>query len=257
MSDFKNLYRKIGQAITDYKMIQDGDKIMVALSGGKDSFTMLDTLARLQKRAPVKFTIFACMVHPGFPGFSIDKITEWLKDNKYDFHVEYSSIYENVFNDPEKSKDGCFYCARQRRSVLYRQADLNNCNKIALGHHRDDFIETVLMSMMYNGVIETMLPVFESESKKFKIIRPIMYVEEETTLKYATEKSFPVTCCCCPLCHTGTLRRKKVKKMLNEFSKDDPGIKGCIFRSLSNYNGEYMLDLRYNNILSGGLINES
>jgi tRNA 2-thiocytidine biosynthesis protein TtcA len=247
MSDFKDIYRKIGSAIKDYNMIEEGDKILVALSGGKDSFTMLDILRGLQKRAPVKFSLFACTVHPGFPGFSTDKIALWLTENNYDFHVEESNIYQSVFQDKEKISDGCFYCARQRRSVLYRQADSYGCNKIAMGHHRDDFIETVLLSMMYNGKIETMLPVFEAGSKKFKIIRPLIYVEEDRIKVYSREKSFPVTYCACPLCNTGNLRRKKVKKMLFEFEKNDPKIKGCLFRSLSNYNAEYMLDLRYNN----------
>lgn len=250
MSDFKRkLYRKIGKAITDYNMIKDGDRILVALSGGKDSFTMLDTLNRLRKRAPVKFSLFASIVHPGFPGFQTENIISWLQENNYAFHVEKSNIYETVFNDPKKAKDGCFYCARQRRSVLYRVADSFSCNKIALGHHREDFIESVLMSMMYNGVIETMLPVFRSGSQKFLIIRPLLYVEEEITRKYALEKLFPVTCCACPLCSKGNLRRKKMKVMLSQFEKDDREIKGSIFRSLSNYNSEYMLDLRYNGTL--------
>ena len=230
-------------------MIEDGDKILVAFSGGKDSFTMLDTMSRLQKRAPVKFSLFVSIVHPGFPGFSIDKIVKWLEENRYDFQVIKSDIYETVFNDREKAEDGCFYCSRQRRSVLYRYADMYGCQKIALGHNSDDFIETVLLSMMYNGKIETMLPVFKSESGKFKVIRPLMYVEEEKIRTYAIEKKFPLTYCCCPLSHTGNLRRKKVKKMLSEFAKDEPNIKGTIFRSLSNFNAEYMLDLTYNKTL--------
>jgi len=252
MSGFKySLYRNVGLAIEHYNMINNGDRVMVALSGGKDSFTLLDSLVRLKSLAPVDFSIFVCIVHPGFPGFFVGEIEQWLKDNKFDYHIEQSNIYETVFNDPEKSKDGCFYCARQRRSVLYRLADVNGCQKIALGHHSDDFIETVLLSMMYNGKIETMLPIFEAGSGKFRIIRPLMYVSEETTFKYAAEKGFPITCCGCPLCKTGTLRRSKVKKMLSEFSANDPKIKETIFRSLSNYNAEYMLDIRYNKTLSG------
>ena len=254
MSYIKNIYRKIGCAIGDYKMINHGDKILVALSGGKDSFTMLDALSRLQKRAPVEFSLFVSIVHPGFPGFSTDTIVKWLEENRYDFQVIKSDIYETVFNDREKAEDGCFYCSRQRRSVLYRQADLYGCHKIALGHHSDDFIESVLLSMMYNGKIETMLPVFEADSKKFKVIRPLMYLEEEKIRRYALEKGFPVTCCCCPLCHKGNLRRKKVKKMLSEFAKDEPNMKGSLFRSLSNFNAEHMLDLAFNKTLKDLII---
>ncbi|HNY13275.1 MAG TPA: ATP-binding protein [Candidatus Wallbacteria bacterium] len=251
MSGFKySLYRNVGLAIEHYNMINNGDRVMVALSGGKDSFTLLDALTRLKLRAPVEFSLFVCMVHPGFPGFMINEIEQWLKDNKYEYHIERSDIYETVFQDAEKSKDGCFHCSRQRRSVLYRIADANNCQKIALGHHSDDFIETVLLSMFFNGKIETMLPIFEAGSKKFRIIRPLMYVSERTTADYAKDKEFPVACCGCPLCKTNTLRRAKVKKMLADFEKNDPKIKDTLFRSLSNYNAGYMLDLRYNQTLS-------
>lgn len=251
MSGFKySLYRNVGLAVERYNMINDGDRVMVALSGGKDSFTLLDSLARLKTRAPIDFSLFVCVVHPGFKGFSTDGIEEWLRGGGFDYHIERSDIYETVFGDPEKSKDGCFHCARQRRSVLYRIADARGCRKIALGHHSDDFVETVLLSMMYNGRIETMLPVFEAGSKKFRVIRPLMYVSEETTAKYARENGFPVTCCGCPLCRTGTLRRAKVKKMLADFGRDDPKVKDTMFRSLSNFNAGYMLDLRYNKALS-------
>ena len=209
--NIKKLYRKVGTAITDYNMIKDGDKILVALSGGKDSFTMLDTLHRLQKRAPVKFSILACTVNPGFPEFSTEYIETWLNENKIAYHIEKSNIYYDVFNDREKSKDGCFFCSRQRRSILYRVADRKKCNKIALGHHREDFIESVFMSMMYNGIIETMLPVFTSDSKRFQIIRPLVYIEEELTENYSILKNFPLTSCACPALLNGNLRRKKNK----------------------------------------------
>jgi tRNA 2-thiocytidine biosynthesis protein TtcA len=248
MRDFKSsLYRKIGLAIKDYEMIEEGDRILVALSGGKDSFTLLDTLRRLQGRAPIKFTLTACTVHPGFPEFSTEKIEGWLKENNVDYQVVMSTIYEKVFRDPVKAADGCFHCSRHRRSVLYRIADSLGCQKIALGHHRDDFVETVLLSMMYNSRIETMLPLFQSESKRFKVIRPLAYVAEKTTDEYALEKGFPISYCYCPLHGSGAnLRRQKVKKMLNEIEREDPRIKSNIFWSLSNYSGSHMLDLRYN-----------
>ncbi len=256
MTDFKSsLYRKTGQAVAEYSMIQDGDRILVALSGGKDSFALLEILRRLQGRAPVKFSLFVCTIHPGFPDFSTLPIESWLKANNYEFEIASSTIYDTVFTDPQKAADGCFYCSRHRRSMLYRVADMKGCQKIALGHHREDFIETVLLSMMYNGKIETMLPIFEAESGKFKIIRPLMYVAEETLERYAHEKELPVNSCYCPLYNsTANLRRVKIKKMLAEFEKGDPEIKNVLFRSLSNFNGRYMLDLRYNGMLKA-LIN--
>lgn len=251
MSNFRySLYRNVGLAIEHYNMIDDGDRVLVALSGGKDSFAMLDSLSRLKLRAPVKFSLLVCIVDSGFPGYAVERLENWLKERKYDYHIEKSDMYQSIFLDPLKAKDGCFYCSRQRRSILYRLADANGCRKIALGHHMDDFIETTLMSMMYNGRIETMLPVFEVSTKKFRVIRPLMYVSEETTRKYSEKMGFPAITCCCPLSCAGTLKRTKVKKALLEFAKDDFKIKETLFRSLANYNAEYMLDLRFNKKLS-------
>jgi len=194
MKDFKSsLYRKVGQAVTDYSMIQDGDRILVALSGGKDSFTLLESLKRLQGRAPVTFSLTVCTIHSGFPGFSTLPIERWLEENRYEYEIVRSKIYEAVFKDPAKAADGCFFCSRQRRSILYRMADTKGCQKIALGHQREDFVESVLLSMMYNGRIETMLPIFAVESGKFKIIRPLMYVSEEAATLYAGERGFPLS----------------------------------------------------------------
>jgi tRNA 2-thiocytidine biosynthesis protein TtcA len=258
MPDFKSsLYRKVGLAIRDYAMIQEDDSILVGLSGGKDSFTLLDVLHRLQGRAPVRFSLIACTIHPGFPKFSAEKIEQWLKENGVDHRIVISTIYEKVFQDPKKAADGCFHCSRQRRSILYRVADSLGCTKIALGHHRDDFVETVLLSMMYNSRIETMLPHFEAESKRFRIIRPLAYVAEATTELYSREKGFPVTCCYCPLHGTGAnLRREKVKKILTDIEKQDPRIRSNIFWSLSNISAGHMLDLRLNGELRS-LIEES
>lgn len=251
MNNFRySLYRNVGLAIEHYNMINEGDRVLVALSGGKDSFAMLDSLARLKLRSPVKFSIFVCIVNSGFPGYAVDKIESWLKERNFEYHIEKSDMYESIFLDPVKAKDGCFYCSRQRRSILYRLADANNCQKIALGHHLDDFIETALMSMMYNGKIETMLPIFEVGSKKFRVIRPLMYVSEETTKNYCRRMEFPAITCCCPQSCAGTLKRTKIKKMLLDFCEDDRKVKETMFRSLANFNAEYMLDLRYNQKLS-------
>lgn len=244
------LFRNVGLAITHYNMINDGDKILVAFSGGKDSFTLLESLKRLKLKAPVKFELFVCVVDSGFPGYVVNNIEKWLTEQKYNYHIEKSNMYETIFLDPIKAKDGCFYCSRQRRSILYRLADKNNCQKIALGHHMDDFIETVLMSMMFNGKIETMLPIFEVKSKKFRVIRPLMYVKEEITKKFCEEMGFLPTTCSCPLSCSGNLKRLKIKKLLSDFAKGEYKIKDVLFRSLSNFNAEYMLDLRYNKTLA-------
>jgi tRNA 2-thiocytidine biosynthesis protein TtcA len=248
MIDFlASLYRKVGRAVSDYGMIQEGDRILVALSGGKDSFTLLDALRRLQTRAPVKFSLVACTVNPGFPLFSTAEIEEYLRHHGYEYEIVQTGIYEKTFRDKENAPDGCFHCSRLRRSVLYRTADSRGCGKIAIGHHREDFIETVLLSMMYNGRIETMLPILKSGSGKFTIIRPLMYVYEETTKSYAAEKRFPVTCCYCPLYESTAIQhRKKVKRMLAEFEKGDREIKNVLLRALSHFQGPRMLDLRYN-----------
>ncbi len=251
LSNFRySLYRNVGLAVKHYNMINENDKILVAFSGGKDSFAMLDSLSRLKTRAPVNFTLFVCVVNPGFPGYAVSPIEEWLAENDYNYHIENSDIYETVFSNPQKSADGCFHCSRQRRSILYRLAEVNGCNKIALGHHLDDFIETVLMSMMYNGRIETMLPVFEAGTKNFRVIRPLIYVSEKTTEKYCVKMGFPAAACGCPENEFKNLKRMKIKNMLLEFEKNDCKIKENLFRSLANFNADYMLDLRYNKKLS-------
>jgi len=243
----KTLFKRLGQAIAHYNMISNNDKILVALSGGKDSFTLLHSLNIMRKKAPINFELFACIVHSGFPGFDTTKIEEWLKNNNYNYIIEYTNIYESVFLNPTKAKDGCFHCARHRKSVLYRIAEKNNCNKIALGHHREDFIESLFMSMMYNGIIETMLPIFDTKKHKFKVIRPFVYVAESTTTTYALQNNFPITHCYCPLHDKDTMRRKKIKKFLSDFEKQDiKGLKDNILHSLTNISKKKILDLRIN-----------
>jgi len=247
----ETLFRRLGRAIYDYNMISNDDKILIAFSGGKDSFTLLHSLNVMRKKAPVNFDLFVCIVHSGFPGFDTKEIEEWLKTNSYDYRIEYSNIYKDVFCNPIKAKDGCFHCARQRKSVLYRVAEETNCNKIALGHHREDFIESFFMSMMYNGIIETMLPIFDTKKHKFKVIRPLVYVSEATTTTYALQNKFPVTHCYCPLHDRNKMRRKKIKKFLLEFEKNDiKGLKDNIFHSLTNISTKKILDVRINQELS-------
>lgn len=247
----QSLFRRLGKAIYDYNMISNNDKILIALSGGKDSFTLLHSLDIMRKKAPINFELFCCIVHSGFLGFDTTRIEEWLKDNNYNYRIEHSNIYESVFLNPVKAKDGCFHCARQRKSVLYRVAEETNCNKIALGHHREDFIESFFMSVMYNGIIETMLPIFDTKKHKFKVIRPLVYVSEATTTSYAIQNKFPVTHCYCPLHDNDKMRRKKIKKFLLDFEKNDiKGLKDNIFHSLTNISIKKILDLKLNKDLA-------
>ncbi len=243
----QTLFRKLGRAIYDYNMISNNDKILVAFSGGKDSFTLLHSLNIMRKKAPINFELFACIVHSGFPGFDTIELEKWLKNNNYDYIVEHSNIYQAIFCNPIKAKDGCFHCARQRKAVLYRIAEEKGCNKIALGHHREDFIESFFMSVMYNGIIETMLPIFDTKKHKFQIIRPLIYVSEATTYNYAIQNKFPVNHCYCPLHDKDTMRRKKIKKFLSEFEKNDiKGLKDNILHSLTNISKKKILDLSIN-----------
>lgn len=243
----QTLFRKLGKAICYYNMISNNDKILVALSGGKDSFTLLHVLNLMRKKAYINFELFVCIVHSGFPGFDVSNIENWLKDNNYNYKIEYSNIYETIFMNSEKVKDGCFHCARQRKAILYRVAEETNSNKIALGHHREDFIESFFMSIMYNGIIETMLPIFDTKKHKFQVIRPLIYVSESTIYNYAIQNKFPIIPCYCPFYDKDTMRRKKIKKFLLEYEKNDiKSLKDNILYSLTNISKKKILDLTIN-----------
>ena len=175
-------------------MIGEGDRVMVAVSGGKDSYALLDLLEKLRRRSPVRFEIVACNVDQGYAGFRSDVIEDHLKAGGYRYHIEATEIAGTIRKKMDPDDTHCSLCARLRRGVLYRMATELGCNKIALGHHADDIIETLLMLQFFNGQIKAMPPVLRSADGRHTVIRPMVYVWEQEVIAYAKERKFPVVC---------------------------------------------------------------
>lgn len=231
--------RLVGRAIGDFGLIKDGDRILVALSGGKDSWTLLHILDRLRRKAPVSFSLFAVTVHPGFPGFDVDGIEAYCRFRGFDHATLPAPIHELIQEKLSADDTPCSLCSRIRRGVLYTRARALGCTKIALGHHRDDFIETLLLNQFYNGVIKSMSPVFLSDDGKTTVIRPLVYVPEEDIIAFAASAEFPVTCCACPACGDPDQKRVMIKKLLAMLEREHPGIKASLLAALEK------VDLRH------------
>jgi len=241
----KNLTRKAGRAIGDYGMVAEGDRVMVALSGGKDSWTLLHVLEALRRKAPVEFSLIAVTINPGFPGFRSDVVEDALKGLGIEYHIERSNIYGVVSEKVEDEESWCSFCARLRRGILYRLARELGCTKIALGHHADDLIESLLMSALYNGELRSMPPVLHAEDGENIVIRPLCYVYEAETAAFAAAQGFPVIGCGCPVCGGSAMKRHKVKALLNKLEAEDPGIKSSLLAALGNVKPMFLMDKRY------------
>ncbi|HLB25703.1 MAG TPA: tRNA 2-thiocytidine(32) synthetase TtcA [Nitrospirota bacterium] len=242
----KGLLRKTGRAIGDFGLIGDGDRVMVALSGGKDSWTLLHLLERLRRKAPVRFSLVAVTVDPGFPGFRSDVVEAALREQGYEYHVERSNIY-GVISEKLGGDEGayCSFCARLRRGVLYRLAREMGCTKVALGHHADDLIESLLMSAFYNGELRSMPPKLLAEDGVNVVIRPLCYAFEDETAAFAQERGFPLINCGCPVCRGSARKRYKVKALLGALEDEQPGIKDNILAALGNLKPRYLMDKRF------------
>jgi tRNA 2-thiocytidine biosynthesis protein TtcA len=242
----RNLLKKAGRAIGDYDMIAQGDRVMVALSGGKDSWTLLHVLERLRQRAPVSFSLIAVTVNPGFPGFRSDIVEAHLKELGFEYLVERSNIYGVIKERGGDDEEGyCSFCARLRRGVLYRLAGELGCTKIALGHHADDLIETLLMSAFYNGELRSMPPVLLAEDGVNTVIRPLCYAFEDETAAFAEEQGFPLIGCGCPVCHGSAGKRYKVKALLGRLEDEEPGLKDNVLAALGNLKPRFLMDKRF------------
>lgn len=235
----RGLRRLVGKAIGDFGLINHGDRVMIALSGGKDSWTLLHTLSLLRDRAPVDYSLVAVTVHPGFPGFRTDAIESYLTERGFEYHVIPARIHEAMLSLLRPGDNPCSLCARLRRGVLYTEAQKLGCTKIALGHHRDDFIETLLLNILYNGRIKAMSPMLKADDGLNTVIRPLVYVPEEDTIAYAREKGFPVTCCACPACGDPDMKRARIKKLLSDLEREHPGIKSSMLSALG------VIDMRH------------
>ncbi len=237
----KRLRRLVGQAIADFSMIEAGDKVMVCLSGGKDSYAMLDVLMRLARKAPVSFELVAVNLDQRHPGFPAHVLPEYLTALGVPFHIEVQDTYSVVKRVIPEGKTMCGLCSRLRRGVLYRLAGEMGCTKIALGHHRDDLLETFFLNLFHGGSLKTMPPKLVSDDGKHVVIRPLAYVEESDLEAYAELRVFPIIPC--DLCGSQEqLQRKQVKAMLREWEKRAPGRLDTIFGALGNVAPSHLMD---------------
>ena len=233
--------RLAGKAIGDFGLIDNHDRILVALSGGKDSWTLLHILDSLRLRAPVTFSLVAVTVHPGFPGFQTGLMEEYLRAHDFEHHVVAAPIHKLMLEKLTADDTPCALCSRIKRGVLYTQARELGCTKVALGHHRDDFIETLLLNQFYNGTIKAMAPLLHADDGRNVVIRPLVYVPEDVIIGYASDEGFPITCCACPACGDEDQKRVKIKKMLAGLERDHPGIKASLLAALADVDRRHLL----------------
>lgn len=237
----KRLRRNVGQAIEDFNMIEAGDRVMVCLSGGKDSYTLLDLLISLQRSAPVDFELIAVNLDQKQPGFPEHVLPEYLERIGMPYHIIEQDTYSTVTGVVPEGKTMCGLCSRLRRGILYRFASEHGMTRIALGHHRDDIIETLFLNLFYGGKLKAMPPKLLSEDGAHVVIRPLAYCREQDIERYATERAFPIIPC--NLCGSQeNLQRQVIKQMLREWDERHPGRLETIFSGLRNVVPSHLAD---------------
>jgi tRNA 2-thiocytidine biosynthesis protein TtcA len=237
----KRLCREVGRAIVDYQMIEEGDKVMVCVSGGKDSYAMLDILIKLQQRAPVRFELVAVNLDQKQPGFPAHVLPEYLSRVGVPFHIETQDTYRIVKRVIPEGKTMCSLCSRLRRGILYRVAEELGCTKIALGHHRDDILQTLFLNMFFASKLKGMPPKLASDDGKNVVIRPLAYVNEKDLVAWAQVRQFPIIPC--TLCGSQDgLQRQVVGDMLREWDKKFPGRLENMFTALQNVVPSHLMD---------------
>jgi len=235
---YRVLKRFVGRAIHRYGMIRKDDRILVGLSGGMDSLTLMWILSDLQRRAPVSYDLLAVHVDPGFSGGFSERLMEYCRKMGYRLRVEKTSDGP-LAHSAENRENPCFLCSRLRRKRLFEIAEETGCNKIALGHNKDDLIQTLFINMFYAGEIGTMAPVQSFFENRFTVIRPLAYTEERTIRWFAGRQGFPAFVNPCP--SAGRTKRSEIKTLLESLYRKNPKIKGNIFRSMSHVNTDYLL----------------
>ena len=247
----RRLRRQVGQAIADFGMIEEGDKVMVCLSGGKDSYTLLDILMKLQKKAPVRFELVAVNLDQKQPGFPEHVLPEYLERVGVPFHILEQDTYSVVSRVIPEGKTMCSLCSRLRRGSLYRYAEENGFTKIALGHHRDDLVATFFLNMFFHAKLSGMPPKLLSDNGKHVVIRPLAYVREDDIAEYAEARAFPIIPC--NLCGSQeNLQRKQVKKMMDAWERETPGRIETIARALGDIRPSQLSDPTLFDFLSLG-----
>ena len=251
----KRLCRQVGQAIMDFGMIQEGDRVMVCVSGGKDSYGMLDILLKMQQRAPVDFELIAVNLDQKQPGFPDHVLPAYLKQLGVPFHIETQDTYSIVKKVIPEGKTMCSLCSRLRRGILYRVADELKVTKIALGHHRDDMLQTFFLNMFFGGKLKGMPPKLVSDDGGHIVIRPLAYVAEKDLTRWATHRAFPIIPC--TLCGSQeNLQRKQIGNMLRDWEKQYPGRIESMFTALQNVVPSHLMDTQrhdFKNIQTTGV----
>lgn len=236
----QRLRRAVARACGDYDMLAEGDRVMVCVSGGKDSHGMLDILCRLRAAAPFSFDLFAVLMDQGHPGFSSDAVEAHFRANEVPYKIVRQDTYRVVKRVIPEGKTACGLCSRLRRGVLYRVAEEEGATKIALGHHADDIVETLFLNMFHGGALKAMPPRLTTRDGRHTVIRPLAYCRERDLAAYATNRNFPIIPC--NLCGATNSERKRVKEMLNGWEREHPGRLNSIFAALANVAPSHLMD---------------
>ena len=243
----RRIVAKIGAAVADYGLISDGDRVMVCVSGGKDSYALLDALLLLRRKSPVRYELIAVNVDQGWPGYQTDAIAQHLVSRGVQHRMvrahEIADIVERVLRPAETGATPCSLCSRLRRGVLYGLAQELGATKIALGHHLDDLAETLMLNLFFSGSLRSMPPKLISDDGKNVVIRPMCYVEERDLVVYADERRYPVVRCSCPTCGLPDQQRQVVKRMLSSLEIEHPGLKTQMLAAMKNVKTQHLLDL--------------
>ena len=239
---FRKVKKLTGQAVGDFNLIEEGDRIAVAVSGGKDSYALMHLLTQLQRRAPINYELLAVNIDAGFPGYRKAVLEDYLRECGFQVHMEATECADIINEKLRPGSSYCAFCARLRRGVLYTVADRLGCNKIALGHHLDDFIETLLLNQFYIGTLVAMSPKLLADNERHTVIRPLVYVEEADIVKLARQNNFPVIDCGCPVMGQEDQKRQKIKRLLTELHKENKYLKRSMIRALGNVRPRHLLD---------------
>ena len=236
--------KAVARASIEHRLIERDDRIMVGLSGGKDSWALLQILDVIKRRAPFPFSFIAVNVDSGYKDFKHDVIRKTCEDRGWEIRIEHTEIGEVMDDLLEANATPCSLCARLRRGVLYRIADEVGATKIALGHHADDFIETLLLNLFFGGALKAMPARLVSDSERHVVIRPLVYVSEQEALDYALASELPIVGCCCPACGDLGLQRQRLKRLIGDLEREHPGIKASMLKALQNVHPRHLLDTR-------------
>ena len=238
--------KKTTRAIVDFDMLENGDRVMVGLSGGKDSWALMQALDVLRQRAPIRFSLIAVNVDSGYKEYKHELLASTCKARGWEYTSEHTNLGHPIDDILEAGATPCSLCARLRRGVLYRMAKETGATKIALGHHADDFIETLLLNLFFAGSLKAMPAKLVSDDGAHVVIRPLVYVGEEEARAYAKESELPIIGCCCPACGDLGLQRQRMKKLMMDLEGEHPGVKQSMLKALGNVAPRHLLDTRLN-----------